>query len=368
MRVLHLIKGLGPGGAERLVVSLTACRSGDVDVDVAYLLPHKSHLVAELKRAGASTHLLAGERGLADWQWPIRLIRLVKRTRPDIVHLHSPALAGPARIVLRTLRHRPAIISTEHNVWASFGRSTRWANALTVPLDDERLAVSEEVRTSSWARYQPRTHVVVHGVPLAALQARRTERAAARQRLGVEDTEVLVITVANFREKKDYPTLLAAAAACAAHPSLRFVAIGQGPLEGAMHAEHERLGLGERFRFLGYQADPAGLLVGADVFALTSRHEGLPISLLEAMALGVPPVVSAVGGVPEVVTHGIDGLLLPPGDPAAFADAFLRLADNRDERTALGRAAARRANDFDITRTQRDLEARYRKLLIRRGR
>lgn len=365
MRVLHLIKGLGPGGAERLIVSLTTCRSDHVEIDVAYLLPHKSQLVPELRAAGATTHLLAGAYGLADPRWPIRLLSLVRERKPDVVHIHSPALTAPARLAVRLLRRRPRLVSTEHNVWPSFGRATRLLNALTLPLDDARLAVSEDVRASAWVRHQADIDVLVQGIPFPGLAGRRTERSAARRALDLGDDDILVATVANFREKKDYPTLLAAAAACAREPRLRFVAIGQGPLEAEMHSLHERLQLGDRFRFLGYQADPAAVVAGADLFALTSRHEGLPIALLEAMALEVPPVVSAVGGIPEVVTDGVDGVLVPPGDPAAFAAALLRLVDAPAERAALGAAAGRRAADFDIARTQRELEALYRRLLGR---
>lgn len=363
VRVLHVIKGLGPGGAERLLVSLAASRSSDVDFDVAYLLPHKDHLVSELRAAGARVHLIGGSRGIADPSWLLRLRRVARRRRPDVVHLHSPAVAAGAIPLLRALRRRPVIVTTEHNLWPSFGGITRRANALVLPLADARLAVSEEVRSSMVGRHRDRTRVVVQGIPVAALSARRVERAAARAALGLRDEDVLVATVANFREKKDYPTLLEAAAACAGSAGLRFVSIGQGPLEDEMHALHRRLGLGDRFRFLGYQADVPATVVAADVFALTSRHEGLPIALLEAMALGVPPVVTSVGGIPEVVTDGIDGIVLPPGDPIRFATAFQQLAGDSHRRAEIGAAAATRAEDFDIARTQLELEAIYRQLL-----
>jgi len=365
MRVLHVVKGLGPGGAERLLVSLASVRHPDVHFEVAYLLPHKDHLVSELAGVGAPAHLLAGRRGLADPRWPIRLARLVRRTRPDVVHLHSPAVAAVARPLLRTLPGRRVLVSTEHNVWSSFGAVARVANGLSLPLSHARLVVSEEVRTSVWARHRDRVEVTVQGIPVAALVARRADRDGARARLGLSPDDVLVVTVANFRVKKDYPTLLAAAAMTVDHPHLRFVAIGQGPLEPELHALHARLGLGDRFRFLGYHPDPPEVLAGADLFSLTSRHEGLPISLLEAMALGVPPVVSAVGGIPEVVTDGRDGVLLAPRDPAAFAGAFRTLADDRARRGELGWAAARRATDFDITKTEHHLEGLYRRLLSR---
>lgn len=365
--MLHLIKGLGAGGAERLLVSLADARSAEVAFDVGYFLPHKAQLAPELEAVGATVHLLGGRKGTADPRWPSRLVSLVKRTRPDVVHLHSPALGSGARIVLRALRQRPVIVSTDHNVWPSYGWITRFANGVTFRLADAQLAVSDEVRGSVWAWEREPVEVVVQGIPVRALSDRRTERSAARSRLGVGPDDVVVATVANFREKKDYPTLLAAARSCADHPNVSFIAIGQGPLQGEMVELHERLGLTDRFRFLGYQADPSALVVGADIFTLTSRHEGLPISLLEAMALGVAPVVSAVGGIPQVILDGVHGALISPGDPTAFAQAFLRLADAPAERARLGAAAALRAADFDIARTQHELEGTYRRLLAVRA-
>jgi glycosyltransferase involved in cell wall biosynthesis len=357
-----VIKGLGPGGAERLLVSLAEVRASDLDMDVAYVLPHKDHLVRELADLGVSSHVLAGRRGLADPRWPVRLARLVRQVRPDIVHLHSPAVGAVARPLLRALPGTLGLVSTEHNVWSSFGRVARVANGITLPLSNEKLAVSEEVRASVWSVHRDAVHVSVQGIPVTRLAARRPERAAARAALGLSDDDVLVATVANFREKKDYPTLLAAAARCRDDPRLRFVVIGQGPLEAEIRSLHAQLGLGASLRFLGYHPDPAAVVVGADVFALTSRHEGLPISLLEAMALGVTPLATAVGGIPEVITDHRDGLLLPPGDPGAVAAALTELSRDPRRRAELGEAAARRAQDFDIARTQAELDAIYRRL------
>ena len=359
MRVLHVIKGLGPGGAERLVTWLCEARSQGTECEVAYLLPSKSHLVAGLEADGVPVHLVGTAAGLRDPRWVLRLLRLVRSHRPDVVHLHSPAVAAVMRVALRASRHRPVVISTEHNVWPSFGPLTRRANAATITLSDAHLAVSQEVRASMSPRARHRTQVVLHGLPLERAAAARAGRDAARGELGVGD-DILVMTVANFREKKDYPTLLTAAARCP--DGLRFVAIGQGPLESELRARRDELGLGDRFRFLGYHPEPLTLLAGADLFVLASRHEGLPISLLEAMALGVPPVVTAVGGIPEVVTDGVDGRLVAPGQPDELARVLQELAGSPEERTRLGHAAAERARAFDVARTQQVLEELYERL------
>ena len=365
VRVLHVVKGLGPGGAERLLVSVAAVADPTaVRHEVAYILDWKQHLVPELDALGVPTHLLAGRRGMADLGWPGRL--RARGRHVDVVHLHSPAVAAIARPTLRTLRDGPVVVSTEHNLWSSHSTVTRWANAATLPFDAVRWAVSAEVVASMWPRWRAATEVLVHGVPLATLQSRRAERAGARADQGWRDDDVVVAIVANLRANKDYPTLFAAAAtAVAEEPRLRFVSIGQGPLEAELRRSLATLGLGDRFTMLGYHEDPAAVVVGADVFTLSSRHEGLPIALLEAMALGVPSVVTAVGGNAEVVTDAVDGLLVPPGDPEALAAAYVGLARDPAARARLGGAAATRAEAFDIAATARILEARYRTLVAR---
>jgi len=296
---------------------------------------------------------------MADPRWLGRLRQLVRTLQADVVHLHSPAVAAVARPTLRAMRHRPIIVSTEHNVWPSHRPTTRWANAVTLFLEDATFAVSNEVvQSAGW--FGARMETVVHGVPLAALARRRSGRAAARQALGVVDGEVLAVTVANLRVHKDYPTLFAAATiATAAEPRLRFVTMGQGQLEEQLRSELARTALGDRFCMLGSHPDPAAVVVGADIFVLASIHEGLPIALLEAMALGVPPVATDVGGVAEVVVDGRDGVLVPPSRPDLLAAAIVDLAADADRRTELARRAVERAGAFDIANAADHLERRY---------
>ena len=364
-RVLWVIKGLGPGGAERLLVSVARAADHEaVTYEVAYVLPWKDHLVGELDAAGVPSHLLGGKRGLADPRWVWRLRRLLRRDY-DVVHVHSPAVAAAVRPVVRAMRHRPALVATEHNLWSSFGRITRATNRATLPLDDLHLAVSDDVRDSMSAGARARTRVVVHGVPVDDLAARRTERNQQRAALGLADDDVVVTTVANMRWNKDYPTLLRAAVLVTeSHPNVRFLAAGQGPLEAETRAEVERLGLGDRFRVLGYVDDAAAVLSASDVFVLASRVEGLPIAVLEAMALGLPVVATAVGGTPRAVTDGVQGRLVPSGAPDQLAAALRELVDDPDRRRAMGTAATDRAREFDIERAARQLESLYAEILV----
>lgn len=369
IRVLWLTKGLGPGGAERLLVSFARLADRErFDLSAAYLLPWKNHLVTRLATLGVPAICLDGRREV-DARWVQRLRKLVRSTHIDVVHVHSPMVAALARPALRTLprRDRPALIGTEHNVWSSHHPLTRWANRLTMALETATVAVSDEVRASMPSRLGRRAEVLIHGVDVDDIVSRRGERASARAELGVPGDRLLVATVANLRTNKDYPTMLAAARRLTdAGEPVQFVSVGQGPLAPELEEQRNGLDLGERFRFLGYREDPIRVLVAADVFCLSSRFEGLPIALLEAMAAGLPVVATRVGGVPAVVTDGREGRLVPPGDPGALATAVAELADP-ELRSRCAAAASQRVRAFGIDRAVQRQQELYERLADRRG-
>lgn len=378
LRVLHVIKGLGPGGAEKLLCSAAVARDADAfDYDVAYLLPWKNHLVPELEASGVATRCLGrgsesggAGRVLADPRWLAALTRALRSRRYDIVHVHSPVLAAATRPLVRAVGRaprggRPGLVSTEHNGWDTYGRLTGPANRWTYPLDDARVVVSAQVRDSIPASRRRGIQVIVHGVARQQILRLRAEREQVRAELGLAPDDVAVATVANYRAQKAYPDLLAAARKVLdEHPEARFLAVGQGPLRTQIEAEHARLGLGDRFRLLGYRPDAARVLAGCDVFVLSSLYEGFPVALMEAMTLGLPVVSTAVGGVPDAVSNGVEGLLVPPGQPAQLADALQRVLDP-EIRAPLAAASARRGTDFDIAQAVGRLEQIYRRVVAR---
>ena len=366
VRVLWLIKGLGPGGAEQLLLS--SARVADHSLfayRAAYLRSDKNHLVSRLEEAGVPTTCLTdGPRGRI--LWPFRLRQLMANT--DIVHAHSPLLAGAARLMARTMRRRPVTVSTEHNVWSSFLWPTRLLNALTAGLDAQRWAVSQEVLRSMGRRAGRAASVLVHGIVLHAGEPEPGTRERIRAELGIPTDAVVVLTVANFRREKDYPNLLNAAhQALSTEPRLWFVAVGQGPLEGEVRALHAELGLGERFVLTGYRADVPDLMAAADIFTLGSAFEGLPVSIMEAMAAGLPTVATAVGGVPEAVVDGETGILVPPHSPGQLADALVLLARDLDRRAVMSESARRGSEVFDIRNAMVAQESAYGSLTRRRN-
>jgi glycosyltransferase involved in cell wall biosynthesis len=348
VRVLWLVKGLGLGGAEQLLVGLAEAMDRDsVELEVGYVLPHKDALAARLRDADVTVHCISTS---ATVPWPVTLRRLLTRPPFDVVHTHSPVVAAAARMLAPA---RTRFMHTEHNMWPRYRPATRYANALTLHRNEVVWAVSEGVGESIHplvpGRELPEVRVLVHGTALKPTVSRAVGRSEALNRLKMTPGPFTIGSVGNLTVKKDQDTLVAAVARLRRTvPDCRLVLIGGGPREDHLQRLVRRLGLEDAVMMLGVRDDVPELLPAFDTFAMSSLFEGLSIALLEAMAMGIPPVVTAVGGMPEVVTHGSDGLLVPAGDPDALSEALATMSADRALRERLGDAARRRAADFDI--------------------
>jgi glycosyltransferase involved in cell wall biosynthesis len=368
VHVLWLIKGLGPGGAERLLVNQAAVRSAGIEYEAAYLIPTKDQLAAELEALGVRVECYRAARSW-DLRWLVRLRRRLTRGDVDVVHVHSPLVAGFARLVTRSIPRavRPALAYTEHNRWAQYTRGTRALNRWTYSLDDWQVAVSNGVRDSIRPGARGRVETIVHGIDREAVAALRPERDTVRRGWGIADDTVVAGTVANLRTEKAYPDLVAAARELPPELPIVVIAIGQGPLEDEIRRLVAATELGGRFRLLGYQPDAARLMTGFDIFVLASHHEGLPVSLMEAQALGLPVVATSVGGVPEIVEDGVTGRLVPPGRPDLLAAAVTDVARDREGRATMSKAAVVASERFEMRPAAERLEAGYRRLAAARS-
>ncbi len=360
VRVLWLAKGLGPGGMEQLLVN--HARVGDrerLDYSAAYLVERPNSVVPRLASMGVPSQSLGG-RDARDPRWVARLVSLVRSRRIDVVHAHSPYVAALARPALRSLPGRPRLVYTEHNSADCYAPATRWANLATYPLDDARFAVSAAARDSVPSALGRRSEVLVHGVDVDSIADHRSHRPVARAALGVRPDELVVGIVANLRVAKNYPLAMEVARLVAQEvPNVRFVSLGQGPLEGELVALHERLGLGDAFRFLGFTPDAVRTMAGFDVLMSASDVEGLPVSVMEAKALGLPVVATRVGGLPEMVTHGVDGLLVPRRRADLLASEIVRVLRDEQLRDRLGAASARSAARYDARLAVEVQDQRY---------
>ncbi|MGH2817500.1 MAG: glycosyltransferase [Actinomycetota bacterium] len=365
-RVVLLIKGLGRGGAEQLLVSAAPYLDRSrFEYEVAYLLPHKDALVGELQQAGLRVHCLGGARGAS---WVGHLRSLVSKGGFHLVHAHSPYAAIGARLAFS--RHRgPRIVYTEHNVWDRYHPVTYWANLLTYHRNHHVLAVSDHVRAS--VRYpaplrflrMPPVETRYYGIDRTSV-ARWGMADGVREELGIPDGAPVVGTVANFKVGKGHMQLLDAAATVRrAVPDVRFVVVGQGVLEPEVRRRAGDLGLDGTVVFTGFREDATRIMGAFDVLAIPSQYDGLSIALLEAMSLGKPAVITRAGGNPEVVEDGEHGLVVPAAEPDALADGIVTVLQDPALRERLGKAARRRAQDFDIRAAVYRSEELYEELL-----
>lgn len=357
--MLWVAKGLGPGGMERLLVA--HAQLGDraqFDYCAAYLIERPNSLRSTLEEEGV-TCVELGASGVADPRWVGRLMSLVQREHVDVVHVHSPAVASIVRPLVRAMPHRPGLVYTEHNSWADYRWPTRLANRLTYPLDDAQVAVSDAARNSAPPRLRRRVEHLPHGIDIEVVRAKSVNRGEVRDELGLGADTVLVGVVANLRVQKNYPLMLQVARRVIdAAPNVRFVALGHGPLRADLEAQRDSLGLGEQFQFLGHVPDAPRMMSAFDILALSSDHEGMPVSVMEAFALRLPVVVTAVGGLPDAVDETV-GRIVAPRRADLLAAAIVELATGPALRAELGRGAGERAERFDARRAVRRLEQIY---------
>jgi glycosyltransferase involved in cell wall biosynthesis len=367
LKVLLVIKCLGLGGAERLLVdTVTSGDHGEIDYEVAWVLEAERALVPTLEERGIVAHPLGATRN-ADMRWMARLRNLLQDGDFDVVHFHLPHTAALGRLVAASMprARRPAIVYTEHSLWNKMAVLVRVVNRAGIGLDQSLIVVSEAAHEALPRMLRPRARVIVHGVDLTAADAAVAERPAPRSwwraELGIPDGDLMILTVANLRPEKGYDTLLDAARLVVDRGlPVRFVSVGRGSEEEAMAERHRSLGLGDRFTFLGLREDVLRLLVAADVFVLPSRQEGLPVVLMEATSVGLPIAATAVGGVPQVLTDGVDGLVVAPDSPPDLADAIGRLVEDPLLRDRLGAGAKSRSAMFDVAGASAEIEGIYR--------
>jgi glycosyltransferase involved in cell wall biosynthesis len=333
-KILVLIKGLGIGGAERLIADgATFWDRSRFEYHVAFLLPHKDQLVRELEDQGIEVSSLGGVKPNLTLGAIMRLRSLIKTWRPDVVHAHLPS----AGILARILFHGP-VVYTEHNLADSYRWPTGWVNRLTYGRNTATIAVSEAVAVSLEGFPGPRPQVVPNGVSVTIGES---EINTVREELGLEPNQPLVVHVGNIRPHKGHSNLIAATAKLnAERPEVRVVSIGAEKNPGDLarvRGEAEDAGVSSVLRFLGRRPNAQAFIAAADVFANPADVEGLPVVILEALALARPVVATAVGGVPSVVIDGVTGRLVPPGDPEALARGILEAIDS-PEASGWGRA------------------------------
>jgi glycosyltransferase involved in cell wall biosynthesis len=365
--VLHVIDSLDLGGAQ--VVLLNLIRHSNVqryEIDAA-CLHGRGVYWRRLAAEGVRTHSLSFHHYLPTYV--PGLLWLMMMRRYDVVHAHLLAsnviakpLAALCRVPVRINHDHCNDKSTDPRKWAPA------ADKLTNRYSTHVIAVSESTRryVVDVEEVPPERVTTIHnGVDITAFQPRPDQRGAARAKWNLPADAFVVAGIGRLTYQKNFSLFLEVAAeVLRAHPQAWFVIAGTGEDEAALREQAHRLGIGERVRFLGYVAEMAKLYPAIDMLLLTSRYEGLPITILEAMAVGVPIVSSDLDGVQEILDDDGDAALVAPGDAAAFATRIGALISDPARAERYAAAALQKVRGrFSAEAMTREVEAIYERYL-----
>jgi glycosyltransferase involved in cell wall biosynthesis len=367
VRTAHLDTGRSWRGGQAQVLRLL--RGLAARGHACLLLAPRGPLLERARAAGIETRAW---RPRTEWD-PVATLRAavaLRRFGAEVAHCHS-AHAHATGVPAARLAGVPAAVVSRR---VDFGVGGNALSRLKYRLPVDRyLCISRGVMAVMRAAGIPaaRLALVPSGVELPAAGAREAGAAAdLRGLLGAAPDAPVVGTVAALAPHKDHATLLRAAALVTARrPDVHFAWVGEGECRAALERQRAGSGLERNVHLLGFRGDALGLLAQFSVFALASHLEGLCTSLLDAQSLGVPVVATAVGGVPDVVTDGRTGWLVPARDPEALARALLEALERPEERRRRAGAALVSVREFDVSRMVERTLAEYEAVLReKRGR
>jgi glycosyltransferase involved in cell wall biosynthesis len=378
-RLLTVLTRMDVGGVPDHVIALYANIADRYELWLACREVIPQH-AARLEQLGVRVELIDFARApspLRDIRALIRLVRFIRRHRFDILHSHmskGALLGGLAGRIARV----PIVVHTAHGFgWLALRnpllRGLFWVYDRTLyALTLDRLFIVSEIQRQRLIAdrmvKRERTNTIFNGIDADAVRlAART--GVTRAELGVPEDAVLVVAVNRLVAFKAVHTLIDAVHELGRDAgALHVVVAGDGDLRPQLERQIAALGLQDRVRLIGWRDDAPRIIALADVFALSSVAEGMPLAIMRAMALGKPVVANAVDGVPELVVDGETGLLVPPRDPVAFASALRRMIEDPEMRRRFGEAGRRRVDALFTQRSMAETAHRlYRELLDARS-
>ena len=370
MRVFFLSTSMGMGGADsQLLSAAQLMQARGHDVIIVSMTP-LGPMGLQARELGIRTESLEMKRGVPDPRGLLRLARLTRAWRPDVIHSHMVHANLMAR-ALRLVAPVPALVSTIHNIYEG-GPLRMAAYRYTNGLVDHLTIVSQAAADRFVGdRIVPREllTVIPNGVDTEHIAAVPPgTRESLRRELGLDGAFVW-LAVGRYEIAKDYPNMLRAFARVRTRqPAAVLLIVGRGSLQPETEALAGELRLGDAIRFLGVRNDVPRVMSAADGYVMSSAWEGMPMVLLEAAAAGLPIVATTVGGNHEVVVHERTGFLVPPRDDAALAEAMMRLGGLPDaERRAMGERGREHIRaHYGLARVADRWEEVYRTVLARK--
>ena len=339
IRVVYLVHTLAVGGAEEMILSLV--RHLPVGYDPAVVcIGAPGPIGEEIRKTGVPFHALGLNPGVMRPFDVLRLQQFLFDLAPDIVHtfLLTASLFGRFAAMMA---HVPVVIGTEVNIYERKQPLHRLAERWLMKGTDAVICSAESVRDfyiSQIGADAAKVKVIYNAVDWSQLQS-TVAPDAMRAEFGIPADAPLAGIIARLTEQKAHRVLFEAMAARNDLSTLHLLIVGDGELRDELRQHVERFGLAHRVHFAGARRDLGNILAAIDLFVMPSLWEGLPLSLVLAMGAGLPVIASRVAGIPEVVHHGISGLLVTPGNAAELGEALSQVLHDDALRSRLGEQA-----------------------------
>jgi glycosyltransferase involved in cell wall biosynthesis len=358
-RICHVSMHLKTGGLERLLVEFARRHDGTQFEPLFVALQDTGRPGEDIIECGRPVHRIdmASRGKLKSLR---RLRELLKSEQIDLVHTHNTYAHFYGAIAALTAGVR-AVVNTQHGRGCGPGWKSRLQFRIANRLTSRVVGVSVDASTlcsedDRWSRGKIST--IWNGIDVHRFEYRGPQ------------VDPALIAVGRLSPEKDLPTLLRAVELAARSvPDLRVTIVGDGPERAGLETLARELSVADRVKFLGERPDIPALLAQAGCYVASSRTEGVSLTLLEAMAVGLPAITTRIGGNAEVVVDGATGRLVPAGDPARLADAIVTMCSERDLWPAMGRLARERVEaHFSVERMVREYERLYANVLAARTR
>lgn len=358
LSILHLTTLLDPGGAENHLLTLCqGLHSLGHQVEVAYLLDGHNKLEPKFIQLGICTHGLR-MRSRYDFTAMVRLVDLIRTNHYDIVHTHLIRSDLLGTLAAKIARNKTLISSKHNDDWfyhnAVVAQTERWLCKQSRQVIVISQALANFYQSNSLIHDETKLNRIHYGLDLKEFDHKllKTQKKEIYQPLGIPEGAQIVLTVGRLEVQKGQHYLINAFPKIHAYsPNIHLIIVGQGSLHFQLENHIKKLGLSSHIHLLGWRPDVQSLMAASDIFVLPSLWEGFGLVLLEAMAAQCPVIASNISAIPEIVVHGKTGILVPPRDSDALAQAILDLLQNSEQRLSMGREGRLRVmTDFTVER------------------
>lgn len=364
IRILHIIKSLGRGGAEMLLPeTLKLHNNQKFDFHYIYFLPWKDQMVNAIQDAGGKVTCLEAQDNLRLIAQYKKIIAYCSSKNIDLIHCHLPWAGFVGRLVHRKIGI--PVIYTEHNMQERYHFATKAINKWSFNSQNLALGVSEDVTASIGNNIQPHVSVktLLNGVNTEAFK--RSNNSEIRKNFNIPENAIVIGNVAVFRfQKRLIEWLKVIKKLRETNSNIYGIIVGAGPLEEEVKKEWQDLDLQEIVFFPGLKTDVKPYFEAMDIFMMSSSFEGLPIALLEAMSMECAVVSTDAGGIKEVIREGKDGLTCPVDQWQELSSKVQILIDDPVKLERYKKAARKRVQEaFSMKRMVMELEDCYLEVL-----